>query len=222
MSFDWASVLNSLPALLSGVKLTLLISVLGIPSGIICGLLLGMARAYKIPLLNWVAMVYIELIRGTPMILQVMFIYFALPLISIFGFSIRLDAITAGVVTIMINSAAYIAEIVRGALLSVNNGLREAGLALGLPGWKVVFKIILPIAWRRMIPPLGKQCIISLKDTSLLSVVSIGELMRQATEIASANYNYVEILSTVAVIYLILTISMTIILRITEKRVRML
>lgn len=222
MSFEWAGIYSALPALLSGLKLTIIISIIGIPLGIIFGLLLGMIRAYKILILDWIALIYIEFIRGTPMILQVMFIYFALPLISIFGYHIRFDAVTAGIITIMINSAAYIAEIVRGALLSVNNGLREAGLALGLPGWKVVLKIILPIAWRRMIPPLSNQCIISMKDTSLLSVVSIGELMRQATEIASANYNYVEILSTVAVLYLILNLSMTIILRTIEKRIRIL
>ncbi|EJF91738.1 ABC transporter permease subunit [Bartonella tamiae] len=222
MSFDWNAVYNALPTLLDGVKLTLLISVLGIPSGFILGLFLGMARAYRLPILNFIALIYIEIIRGTPMILQVMFIYFALPQISFFGFHIRFDAVTAGIITIMINSAAYMAEIVRGALLSVHNGLREAGLALGLPSWKVVFKVILPIAWRRMIPPLGNQCIISLKDTSLLSVVSIAELMRRATEIASTNYNYVEILSTVAVLYLILTVSLTILLRIIEKRIRML
>ncbi|UXN04676.1 MULTISPECIES: ABC transporter permease subunit [unclassified Bartonella] len=222
MGFDWSAVVNSLPTLLDGVRLTLIISIIGIPAGFFLGLGLGIARAYKIPVLNSLALIYIELIRGTPMILQVMFIYFALPQISFFGFNIRLEPLTAGIITIMINSAAYIAEIVRGALLSVSSGLKEAGLALGLPMWKVVLKVILPIAWRRMIPPLGNQCIISLKDTSLLSVVSIAELMRRATEIASTNYTYLEILSTVAVLYLIMTLSLTIILRIIEKRIHIL
>lgn len=222
MGFDWSAVVNSLPTLLDGVRLTLIISIIGIPAGFFLGLGLGIARAYKIPVLNSLSLIYIELIRGTPMILQVMFIYFALPQISFFGFHIRLEPLTAGIITIMINSAAYIAEIVRGALLSVSLGLKEAGLALGLPMWKVVLKVILPIAWRRMIPPLGNQCIISLKDTSLLSVVSIAELMRRATEIASTDYTYLEILSTVAVLYLLMTLSLTIVLRIIEKRIHIL
>lgn len=222
MGFDWSVVINFMPTLLDGARLTLVISLIGIPAGFFLGLGLGIVRAYKVPLLNSLALIYIELIRGTPMILQVMFIYFALPQISFFGFNLRLDPLTAGVVTIMINSAAYIAEIVRGALLSVSSGLKEAGLALGLPMWKVILKVILPIAWRRMIPPLGNQCIISLKDTSLLSVISIAELMRRATEVASTNYAYLEVLSTVAVLYLIITLSMTIVLRIVEKRMHIL
>jgi len=222
MAFDWSAVLSALPALWSGVELTLLISIIGIPLGILLGLLLGIIRAYKVYVLDWIALVYVEAIRGTPMLLQVMFIYFALPMISIFGYHIRFAAVTAGIITIMVNSAAYIAEIVRGSLLSVSSGLKEAGLALGLPTWKVILYVILPIAWRRMIPPLGNQCIISLKDTSLLSVVSIAELMRRATEVASTNYNYLEILTTVGVIYLIMTISLTIVLRYIERRMRML
>src|SRR3546814_5194022 len=103
-------------------------------------------RAYGNALLNAVAFTYIELVRGTPIVVQVMFIYFALPVLA----DIRVNPMTAAVTAIVVNAGAYIAEIVRGAFLSVHQGLREAGLALGLPTWKVLIYIIGPVAFRRL------------------------------------------------------------------------
>jgi glutamine transport system permease protein len=157
-------------------------------------------------------------IRGTPIVVQVMFIYFALPLLADF----RVNPMTAAVTAIVVNAGAYIAEIVRGSLLSVNKGLKEAGLALGLPVWKVLAYIVGPIAFRRMIPPLGNQFIVSLKDTSLFIVIGVGELTRQGQEIMAANFRAVEIWSAIAVLYLIMTSTLTLILRVTEKRMRIL
>jgi glutamine transport system permease protein len=129
---------------------------------------------------------------------------------------------TAAFDAIVVNSGAYIAEIVRGSFLSVHKGLKEAGLALGLPMWKVLFYVLGPVAFRRMIPPLGNQFIVSLKDTSLLIVIGVGELTRQGQEIMAVNFRAVEVWSTVAVLYLIMTGTMTVILRATEKRMRIL
>ena len=123
---------------------------------------------------------------------------------------------------VIINAGAYIAEIVRGSFLSVHRGLKEAGLALGLPFWKVLLYIIGPLAFRRMIPALGNQFIVSLKDTSLFIVIGVGELTRQGQEIMAANFRAVEIWSAVAMFYLIMTGTLTLILRLTEKRMRIL
>ncbi len=131
--------------------------------------------AYGHPILSGIAQVYVAVIRGTPIVVQVMFIYFALPLLA----NIRVDAEWAAIVTLIINSGAYISEIVRGSLLSVHKGLKEAGQAMGLPFHKILFHIIGPVAFRRMIPPLGNQCIISLKDSSLFIVIGVAELTRQ-------------------------------------------
>lgn len=217
--FDWSAIWPSIPALLEGARLTLWISIYGLIGGMIIGLLMGIARAYG----NWffrnVALVFIEIIRGTPIVVQVMFIYFALPMAFP---DLRIDPLTAAVVTIMINSGAYIAEITRGAVLSIHNGFREAGLALGLSRFETVRYVIMPLALRRMLPPLGNQWIVSIKDTSLFIVIGVAELTRQAQEIVASNFRALEIWSAVAIIYLIITLVLSFVLRRIEKRMKIL
>lgn len=216
MQTDWSVVLTFLPELIAGAKITIYITIVGLVGGLIIGTLAGLMRAYGGPVLNTIAFVYIELIRGTPIVVQVMFLYFAMPVLV----GLRIDPMSAAILAIVVNAGAYIAEIVRGAFLSVSKGLTEAGLALGLPHWKVLLYILGPLAFRRMIPPLGNQFIVSLKDTSLFIVIGVGELTRTGQEIMAANFRAVEIWSAVAVIYLILTGTLTVALRITEKRMR--
>ncbi|SAI54160.1 glutamine transport system permease [Bordetella ansorpii] len=165
-----------------------------------------------------VASIYVAVVRGTPIVVQVMFIYFALPIVS----DIRVEAVPAAIATLIINSGAYIAEIVRGALQSVHKGLREAGQAMGLPFRKILLHIVGPVAFRRMIPPLGNQCIISLKDSSLFIVIGVAELTRQGQEIMASNFRALEIWSAVAIVYLALTGLIALSLRLLEKRMRIL
>ena len=218
MEFDWSVIENALPSLIEGTRMTVYITVLGLLGGALLGALTGVVRAYGNIVLGALALAYVAVIRGTPIVVQVMFIYFALPLML----EIRVDPVMAAIATLMINSGAYIAEIVRGALLSVHKGLREAGQAMGLPFYKILFYIIGPIAFRRMIPPLGNQCIISLKDSSLFIVIGVAELTRQGQEIMASNFRAVEIWSAVAIIYLILTGLMALGLRLLETRMRIL
>ncbi|MBD9541355.1 glutamine ABC transporter permease GlnP [Ensifer sp. ENS04] len=218
MNFEWSVVADALPALLGGARLTVLIAVAGLAGGLLVGTVAGFMRAYGNWILNGIAFAYVELIRGTPIVVQVMFIYFALPLLA----DVRVNPMTAAVTAIVVNAGAYIAEIVRGTLLSVNKGLREAGLALGLPMWKVLAYVVGPIAFRRMIPPLGNQFIVSLKDTSLFIVIGVGELTRQGQEIMAANFRAVEIWTAVAILYLTMTSVLTVALRLIERRMRIL
>lgn len=218
MNFQWSVIWDALPTLLSGAKLTIYITIIGLLGGTLIGVLLGLMRAYGNLFVNLLATIYIELVRGTPIVVQVMFIYFALPILA----GIRIDPLTAAITAIIINAAAYIAEIVRGAFLSVSDGLREAGLALGLPLWKVLLFVVGPVAMRRVIPPLGNQFIVSLKDTSLFIVIGVGELTRQGQEIIAGNFRAVEIWSAVALIYLLMIGVLTLILRIIERRVSIL
>lgn len=218
MDFQFHYVWEAIPILLEGVKLTLFISVIGLLGGFIIGLFLGIIRAFANKLLNGVALVFIEIIRGTPIVVQVMFIYFALPLML----PIRVDPLLAATITIIVNSSAYIAEITRGAILSIDTGFKEAGLAMGLSRRETIIFIILPLALRRMTPSLGNQWITSIKDTSLFIVIGVAELTRQGQEIIAGNFRALEVWSAVAIIYLIIILSLSLILKMLEKRMHIL
>ncbi|WP_417255188.1 glutamine ABC transporter permease GlnP [Celeribacter sp.] len=218
METDWSVIVDFLPQLFEGAKTTIYITIVGLIGGLILGTLAGLMRAYGGRILNTIAFIYIELIRGTPIVVQVMFLYFALPALA----DIRINPMSAAVLAIVVNAGAYIAEIVRGAFLSINKGLTEAGLAIGLPRWKVLIYIVGPLAFRRLIPPLGNQFIVSLKDTSLFIVIGVGELTRTGQEIMASNFRAVEIWTAVAVVYLLMTGTLSLILRVIEKRMRIL
>jgi len=219
LEFDWSVIVDALPNLWEGTKMTMLITFCGLAGGFVLGALTGVVRAYGPTWLSAIAQVYVAVIRGTPIVVQVMFLYFALPLMVP---DLRIDALWAAIITLIVNSGAYISEIVRGSLLSVHKGLKEAGQAMGLPFHKILTHIIGPVAFRRMIPPLGNQCIISLKDSSLFIVIGVAELTRQGQEIMASNFRAVEIWSAVAIIYLILTGALALGLRLVEKRMRIL
>ncbi len=218
MNFNWNVILEALPLLLEGARMTLLISLLGLAGGLVIGLLAGFARVYGGWLSNRLALVFIEIIRGTPIMVQVMFVYFALPLLI----PMRIDPVSAAVVTIMVNSGAYIAEITRGAVLSIHKGFKEAGLALGLSSRDTLRYVVAPLAFRRMIPPLGNQWIVSIKDTSLFIVIGVAELTRQGQEIIAGNFRALEIWSAVAIIYLVITLLLSYSLRRLERRMKIL
>ena len=218
MSFDWSVIVEAMPDLMKGAGVTLQIAGIGLAGGLLLGILLGLVRAYAPKPFNAIALFYVEIIRGTPIIVQVMFIYFAIPIMT----GRRVDAMVAAIVAIMVNSSAYIAELVRGAFLALPKGLTEAGLAMGLPFWKVLLTVLAPVAIRRLIPPLGNQFITSLKDTSLFTVISVAELTRTGQEIMATNFKAVEIWTAIAIIYLMMTGILSGILRITELKTRIL
>lgn len=238
MGFEFKYIVEAIPSLIVGAKLTWYITIIGICGGLVVGTIAGLLRlagssavggesygVFRIlsRLGQKLAVCYIELIRGTPIIVQAMFIYFALPMLievttGLKG--IRFNALTAAVITIIINAGAYMAEIVRGAVQSVNKGLIEAGMSMGISRLQLITNIIGPIAFKRAIPPLGNQFIISLKDTSLFIVIGVGELTRQGQEIMASNFRALEIWSAVAVCYLIMTSVLALALKLIEKRMK--
>ncbi len=238
MDFEFSVIVESIPALLAGAKLTWIIALLGISGGMAFGVLAGLGRIAGTDflgekphgifqpisvLIRYISSGYVEMIRGTPIIVQAMFLYFAFPMLVKAATDIerfRIEALTAAVITIIVNAGAYIAEIVRGSVVSVNKGLLEAGMSLGISRFQLIVHIIGPIAFRRMIPPLGNQFIISLKDTSLFIVIGVGELTRQGQEIMASNFRALEIWSTVAVMYLLMTTVLAMSLRYLEKRMK--
>ncbi|NTG18329.1 ABC transporter permease subunit [Agrobacterium rhizogenes] len=217
MTFEWSAIIEALPALLRGAAVTILVAAASLLAGMILGTIIGVVRTYAPKYISLIAQIYIGLIRGTPMVVQIMFIYFALPSLL----DIKLTALTAGMIALTVNSSAYLAEIVRGGFVAVPYGLREAGLAMGLPLHRVLLYIIGPVAFRRMVPALGNQFIIGLKDTSLLIVIGVAELTRTGQEIMTENYRAVEIWAAVGVIYLVIISIMAIIFRVIEKRIQM-
>ena len=217
MEFDWSVIRDALPNLLEGTLMTVKITFWGLFGGFLLGALSGVVRAYGHPILSGIAQVYVAVIRGTPIVVQVMFIYFALPIMA----GIRVDAEWAAIVTLMINSGAYISEIVRGSLLSVHKGLKEAGQAMGCRSQD-------PAAHHRAggVPPhdpaAGQPVHHQPEGLSLFIVIGVAELTRQGQEIMAANFRAVEIWSAVAIVYLILTGAMALGLRLLEKRMRIL
>lgn len=212
--FKPSVMLETLPLLTEGVELTIYITFLGLVFGFLIGTVSGLGRLSQNRFNRSISSIYIEIIRGTPMIVQALFLYFGVPLIS----GVRINPITAGVITIAVNSGAYIAEIVRGAVQSIDAGQFEAGRSIGLTHNQTMLSIIWPQAFRRMIPPLGNQFIISLKDTSLLTVIGVAELTRSGQEIVAVNFRSFEVYLTVAIVYLCMTLSIAKALRWYEKK----
>jgi glutamine transport system permease protein len=216
MSFQFESrvMLETFPLLISGAKLTILITFVGLLIGFLLGAMFGMFKLSPRRLLRNLAGIYIEIVRGTPLIVQVMFLYFALPMAT----GMRISPLVAGIIAIAINSGAYIAEIVRGAVQSIDRGQTEAGRSIGLTKSQTMLYIIWPQALKRMIPPLGNQFIISLKDTSLLVVIGVAELTRVGQEIIAVNFRAFEVWLTVGLTYLIMTMTISWVLKRIEVR----
>ncbi len=137
-------------------------------------------------------------------------------------FNFNISALAAGIISISVNSGAYISEIVRGAILSVPKGQSEAGMALGMRSTQVMLHVVFPQAFKMMIPSLGNQFIISLKDTSILTIIGVGEMVRQGTMLVSASFKPVEIYTAVALIYLVSILGISQVLKLLEKRMGLL
>lgn len=212
--FDWQAAIASLPYLLKGLPYTLLISFAGLAIGFLIGILFGLMRISPTRWLRFPAVVYIEVFRGTPVLVQVLFIFYGLP--TLLGGPI--NALTAGIAAIALNAGAYISEIVRGGVQSIERGQREAGLSLGLSPPQTFRYVIWPQALRRMIPALGNQGIVSIKDTSLFSVIGVGELVRQGQVYIANTFTALEVYFMIALLYLAITLSLSLALSLLERK----
>ena len=202
-----AVIWQALPALLQGALVTLQLTILSVVFGLIGGSLIGIVRLSKITPVRWLARAYVDFFRGTPLLVQIYMIYFGLPAIfQQLGFTFTFDRLLAGVIALSLNSAAYIAEVVRAGIQSIEPGQAEAAQSLGLSSVQTMSYVIFPQAFRRMIPPLGNEFISLLKDTSLVSVIGFEELVRKGQLIVADNYRAFEIYAGIAVVYLCLTL----------------
>lgn len=217
MEYDLALVTNSIPLLIKGAGITLEITAMAVGFGLILGLFLGLAQLSHTRLLRWPAKVYVDVIRGTPLLVQIFIIYFALP--NIIGH--RIDPFIAAVTACSLNSGAYIAEIFRAGIQSISIGQMRAGLSLGMTTGQTMRYIVLPQAFKRIIPPLGNEFIAMMKDTSLVSVIGFEELTRSGQLIIAETYATMEIWSVVAILYLVMTLTITQIVGFLERRLRL-
>ena len=216
MTFDMDLVFNSFPLLLVGAGVTIQITVLSTAIGFVIGLIVGVARISHVRLLRMLAEVYVEFFRGTPLLVQIFLFYFALPVIT----GQRIDPFIAAISACGINSGAYVAEIFRAGIQSVDDGQMEAGRSLGMTWLQTMRYIIVPQAFKRVIPPLGNEFIAMLKDSSLVSVIGFEELTRRGQLIIAKTYGSFEIWMSVAVIYLVMTLTISRFVAYLERRYR--
>lgn len=201
-------IVEAIPNLLQGALVTLQLTAFAVFFGLIAGSLFGVARLSPILPLRLAIRAYIDFFRGTPLLVQIFMIYFGLPaLATSLGFQFTFSRLAAAVLALSLNSAAYIAEIVRAGIQSIEVGQKEAAESLGLGPIQTMRYIIFPQAFRRMIPPLGNEFITLLKDTSLVAIIGFEELFRRGQLIVAQNYRAFEIYAAVAVIYLVLTLA---------------
>ena len=216
MTFDMNLVVNSFPLLLIGAGVTIQITMLSTAIGFVIGLIVGVARISNLRVLRMLAEVYVEFFRGTPLLVQIFLFYFALPVIT----GQRIDPFIAAISACGINSGAYVAEIFRAGIQSIDDGQMEAGRSLGMTWLQTMRYIIVPQAFKRVIPPLGNEFIAMLKDSSLVSVIGFEELTRRGQLIIAKTYGSFEIWMSVAVIYLVMTLTISRFVAYLERRYR--
>ncbi|NLO38744.1 MAG: amino acid ABC transporter permease [Ruminiclostridium sp.] len=226
MSIEWITKIVSKywPMFLRGAGMTLLISIVGTILGFIIGLLVGIIRTVPVPergikkallkTANALLSVYIEIFRGTPMIVQAMVIYYG----AAQALNWDMDRFAAAILIVSVNTGAYMSEIVRGGIISIDKGQFEAAQAVGMSHLQTMINVILPQAIRNILPATGNEFVINIKDTSVLNVISVTELFFQTKSVAGNNFRYFESFFVACVLYFVMTFTVTRILRFIEKK----
>ena len=202
------------PRLFEGLKMTIAMTVCSLILGVLVGLLSCFCSISKSFVLNKLSGAYLSIIRGTPLMVQATFIYFGLSA----ALNMPITSFTASIIVLMLNSGAYLSEIFRSGISAINKGQMEAARSLGLPHGVAMRKIILPQAFRIVIPSVTNQFIITLKDTSILSVIGVAEMMRQSQQLIANNFRAFETYAIVAVWYYVLVIILTKLFKLLERR----
>lgn len=227
-NLDFATAFRELsPELLGGMLTVLAATVSGFALALILGTLIALGRISKIKWVERILVVFLEIVRGTPLLVQLVYMYYVVPLIIslviqtwIPGYQLNFNAFTAGFLALGINYGAYLSEVIRSAIISVDGGQKEAALALGYTKQKAMWSIVIPQASRIALPTLGNYIIMMLKDTSLLAFITVYELMLRTQAYASQTFLTIESYTLLAVAYLILSLPMAHAVRMIERRLR--
>ena len=215
------------PSLLDGIGVVVYVTLIGFLLSLIAALLLAIGKLSKNKVLSRILTLFIELIRGTPLLVQFFYIYYVVPMLvngvaKMLGYDINLQlkASTCGIIGFAINYGCYMSEVVRAAILSIDSGQREAGLALGFDEKQVMFHFIIPPALRNTIPVYGNYLVMMIKDTSLLAMISVQELLLRTKTFASQTFLTVEAYTMLALVYLVLSIPLSQLTKIIERRLK--
>lgn len=223
---DFATAFKYLvPSLGAGLWVVVQATVLGFFLAIVLGLFIAIGRISKIKVLKGVLAVFIEFIRGTPLLVQLVYMYYVMPLLVSMviqlwdpGYQFKISALIAGTLGLGINYGCYISEVIRSAIVSIDGGQSEAALALGLTNNQALFRIIIPQALRNSIPVFGNYLVMMLKDTSLLAYVSVSELLLRTQSYASQSFLTIESYTILAGFYLILSLPLAQLVKLVEKK----
>jgi His/Glu/Gln/Arg/opine family amino acid ABC transporter permease subunit len=205
---------ESFPMFINGMGLTLELSLVSLFFAMFIGLLSCLMNIAKFRPLRWFSQGYINIIRGTPLLVQAFFIYFGVTQ----ALGIRMGAFTAGIIALSLNAGAYLSEIFRGGIQAVNPGQMEAARSLGMPYRTAMLRIILPQAIRIVVPSIVNQCIITIKDTSIISVIGLAELTMAGSQIIARTYRSFEVWIIVGILYFIIIYALTKLSKFVEKR----
>ncbi|NMB13123.1 MAG: amino acid ABC transporter permease [Firmicutes bacterium] len=216
VALDFSIIPGIMPALLLGARLTVQLALIAVAIGLIIGSFVGIGRVGSNRVVRILAGIYVDFIRGTPLLVQLFLVYFGLP--QIIGRPI--PPLTAAIAAMGINSGAYVAEIVRAGIQSIDKGQMEAARSVGLTYSQSMRYIIFPQAFRRIIPPLGNEFIALLKETSLVSVIALEDLLRKGQVVITRTFRPFEVYIVVALIYLVMTLVISRLVAWSEKRLK--
>ncbi|WLR56420.1 amino acid ABC transporter permease [Mesobacillus subterraneus] len=216
MNLDFTAILPSLPYILEGIGVTLKIVILAGLLGFAFGIILAIFKISKLKALNWFADAYTSIFRGTPLILQLMIIYYGLPQLIDY----EIAPYWAAVASFSLNSGAYISEIIRAGILAVDKGQQEAAMTLGVPGKRMMFDIILPQAMKNILPALMNEFITLTKESAIVTVIAVNDIMRRAYIVGGDQYRFFEPLIFAGLIYYVMVITLTMIGKAVERRLR--
>ena len=183
-----------------GLLVTIGITIISICIAVPLGLLTGLGKLARNPVVNLIASMYVEIIRGIPLLMQLFYIYYAL------GSLLKVSPMVAAVASLSVCYGAYMGEVFRAGILAVPKGQTEAARSLGFDRFQTMFTVVLPQAMRTIVPPVGNECIALLKDTSLVSIIAVADLLRRGREYASQTFEYFETYTVIALVYLIITL----------------
>ncbi|MFT4108522.1 amino acid ABC transporter permease [Propionicimonas sp.] len=226
MELDFGTALAELgPSLLDGVGIVVYITIAGFLSSLVVALVLAIGRLSRSRILNGVLITVIEVIRGTPLLVQFFYLYYVVPMLisgiaGLFGIGItvQIAASTCGIIGFAINYGCYLSEVIRAAILAIDPGQREAGLALGFGESQVLFRFVIPPALRNSVPVFGNYLVMMIKDTSLLAMISVQELLLRTRTFASQTFLTVEAYTILALVYLAISIPLSQVAKLLERR----